>query len=210
MKLHVLTDEGQSHNRTHLDIVKAGIEGGATIIQYRDKSSSTLRMYETALEIVKLTQEANIPLIVNDRLDIAMAVDADGIHLGQSDLPIPVARKLWKSNKIYGASASTIQEALKAEKDGADYIGFGPVFGGRIVYEVKPDAALPSGLETLREVVSIVKIPIIAIGGITQSNLREVLDTGVKGVAVVAAVAWAEDMVKATQNLRVIIDEYHI
>ncbi len=209
MKLHVLTDEGHISNRTHLDIAKAGIDGGATIIQYRDKSSSSLRMYEMASKIREITMEAKIPFIINDRLDIAMAVNADGVHLGQSDLPILTARRIWRVDKIYGASASNIDEALKAERDGADYIGFGPIFGGRIVYGVKPDAAPPSGLLILKEVVLKVKVPIIAIGGITEENVREVMETGVFGIAVVAAVAWADNMVKATQNLRRIIIEYN-
>ncbi|MBT9164779.1 MAG: Thiamine-phosphate synthase [candidate division WS2 bacterium] len=208
LKFQVITDEGNTPNRTHLEVAMAGCEGRATLIQYRDKQSSSLKMYKVAREIRKITTKKGIYFVVNDRLDIAMAVDADGVHLGQTDLPIPVARHIWGKDKIYGASASNMKELNKAIAEGADYIGFGPIYGGRIVYEVKPDAAPPSGLEVLREAVSLSRIPIIGIGGITEDNITEVLETGVKGIAVVAAVAWAEDMVKATTKLRSIIDLY--
>ncbi len=207
-KFQVITDEGNIPDRTHLEIATAGCEGGATLIQYRDKLSSSLRMYEVAREIRKITRKKGVGLIVNDRLDIAMAVEAEGVHLGQTDLPIQVARKIWGKDKIYGASASNLEELNKAIKDGADYIGFGPIYGGRIVYEVKPDAAPPSGLEILKKAVSTTTIPIIGIGGITEENILEVIQAGVKGIAVVAAVAWAEDMKEAASRLRNIIDFY--
>lgn len=207
-KFQVITDEGNIPNRTHLEVAMAGCEGGATLIQYRDKQSSSLRMYEVAREIRKITLKKGVCFIVNDGLDIAMAVEADGVHLGQTDLPIQVARQIWGKDKIYGASASNLEELNKAIKDGADYIGFGPIYGGRIVYGVKPDAALPSGLEILKKAVSTTTIPIIGIGGITEENILEVIQAGVKGIAVVAAVAWAEDMDRATTRLRNIIDLY--
>lgn len=207
-KFQVITDEGNIHNRTHLEVAMAGCEGGATLIQYRDKLSSSLRMYEVAREIRKITLKKGVCFIVNDRLDIAMAIEADGVHLGQTDLPIQVARQIWGEDKIYGASASNFEELNKAIRNGADYIGFGPIFGGKIVYDVKPDAASPLGIEVLKKAVSLTNIPIVGIGGITEDNIMEVIQTGVQGIAVVAAVAWAEDMKEAASRLRNIIDLY--
>lgn len=170
-----------------LDSSKLGnevLDGGCRLLQLRNKTAPTLWLYEEARRLREMTKRYNAIFIVNDRVDIALAVDADGVHLGKDDLPIGIARKLLK-NKIIGFSADTIGEALQAEKEGADYISLGPIFPT----QTKPDAGPVIGLETLAKLKPMLKVPLVAIGGINKYNLIEVVKSGADAVAVVSAVS---------------------
>jgi thiamine-phosphate pyrophosphorylase len=196
--LYVITDAKLSRGRSHLEVAQAAIEGGASIIQFRDKEMSTRQLVETARKMKELTDEARIPLIINDRLDVALAVDADGVHVGQDDMPAALARQLIGPHKILGVSASTVEEALQAEREGADYVSASPVF----TTPTKPDAPPPTGLEGLRAIVEAVNLPVIAIGGINEKNAAEVIEAGAQGIAVISAVISAPDIVAAARYLR--------
>lgn len=196
--LYVITDAKLSRGRSHLEVAQAAIEGGASIIQFRDKEMSTRQLVETARKIKELTDEASIPLIINDRLDVALAVDADGVHVGQDDMPAALARQLIGPHKILGGSASTVEEALQAEREGADYVSASPVF----TTPTKPDAPPPTGLEGLKAIVEAVNLPVIAIGGINEKNAAEVIEAGAQGIAVISAVISAPDIVAAARYLR--------
>ncbi len=200
--LYVITDEQLSKGRSHLEIARLAIEDGADVIQLRDKTASSLKLYKDALSIRKITKESKVFLIVNDRLDIALAVDADGVHVGQKDLPASVARRLIGENKILGVSAETIEEAIQAENDGADYLGVGPIFEAR---STKPDAGEPKGLLLLKNIHQKCQIPIIAIGGINQMNAGATIQAGADVIAVISAIVSADDIAAATRELREIV-----
>jgi thiamine-phosphate pyrophosphorylase len=156
---------------------------GVRWIQYRDKERSRREIYEEAVRLRQLTKDYNAIFIVNDYVDIALCINADGVHLGQDDLPLKEARKIIGRNKMIGVSTHSLEQAIKAEKDGADYIGFGPVF-----HTQTKDAGKPKGINMLREVKENVSIPVVAIGGINPENIRSVLNTGVDAVAVASAI----------------------
>lgn len=196
--LYVITDAKLSRGRSHLEVAHLAIEGGASILQFREKEMTTRELVETARRLKELTNQNDVPFIVNDRLDVALAVDADGVHVGQDDMPAALARQLIGPHKILGVSASTAEEALQAERDGADYVSASPVF----TTPTKPDAPPPTGLEGLKAIVEAVNLPVIAIGGINQENAREVMEAGAQGVAVVSAVVSALDIVAAARRLR--------
>jgi thiamine-phosphate diphosphorylase len=202
-RLYVITDEQVGRGRSHLQIAEAAILGGADVLQLRDKESSGGRLFRVALQLRKLTREAKVPLIVNDRLDIALAVDADGVHLGQADLPASVARNIMGSGRILGVSAETVAEAVAAEKDGADYLGVGPVFDAR---GTKPDVGEPRGLELIANVRRHCRLPIVAIGGIDADNARKVLEAGADAVAVISAIAAADDIEEAARRMKGILE----
>jgi thiamine-phosphate diphosphorylase len=202
-RLYVITDEQVGRGRSHLQIAEAAILGGADVLQLRDKESSGGRLFRVALQLRKLTREAKVPLIVNDRLDIALAVDADGVHLGQADLPASVARDIMGSGMILGVSAETVAEAVAAEKDGADYLGVGPVFDAR---GTKPDAGEPQGLELIANVRRHCRLPIVAIGGIDADNARKVLEAGADAAAVISAIAAADDIEEAARRMKGILE----
>ncbi|GAB4234382.1 MAG: thiamine phosphate synthase [Deltaproteobacteria bacterium] len=198
-RLYVITDETVSRGRTHLQVAEAAILGGADAIQLRDKEAPGGKLYRVALQLRGLTREANIPLIVNDRVDIALAVDADGAHVGQGDLPASVARNLLGAGKILGVSAGSEEEAGRAEQDGADYLGVGPVFEAR---GTKPDAREPAGLDLIGRIRRRSRLPIVAIGGIDVENARSVREAGAGAAAVISAVAAAEDIARAAADLK--------
>ena len=195
--LYVITDEELSPGRTHAEIAAAAVEGGARIIQIRDKKASDRDFYNAALQIRKLTAEAGVLFIVNDRVDVAAAVKADGVNVGRTDLPVPVARKLLGNRALVGMSADDLDQARQADIDGADYLGFGPVFPT----STKLDAGPVSGLEMLENVCKLIDVPVVAIGGIGAANIGSVAAAGAACAAVVSAVVCAEDMVKATAEL---------
>lgn len=197
LDLYVITAEVPEKSRSHLDVARAALAGGASIIQLRDKEKSSKELLEIAKQLSFITKEANCNFIVNDRLDIAMAADADGVHLGQDDLPVGEAKRILPGGMIIGASATNLAEALAAQREGADYLGVGPIFPT----PSKDDAASPIGLSALREIRQSVGIPVVAIGGITVDNLEAVLATGVDGVAVISAVAGEADMISAALAL---------
>ena len=197
-RLHLLTDVVLQDRFSHEDLARLGIAGGADTIQLREKGGSTRRMIEVAKSMAVVCREAGVPLIVNDRIDVAMASDADGVHLGQSDFPIPLARSLLGKDKLIGGSAATIEEARICLADGADYIGFGPVY----VTGSKGDAGPVSGPAELKQVVETIPLPILAIGGITAENVHEVMRAGAYGIAVISAVCCQIDPEGATKAIR--------
>jgi len=197
-RLHLLTDVVLQSRFSHEDLARLGIAGGADTIQLREKGGSTRRMIEVAKSMAVVCREAGVPLIVNDRIDVAMASDADGVHLGQSDFPIPLARRLLGKDKLIGGSAATLEEARVCLADGADYIGFGPVY----VTGSKEDAGPVSGPAVLKQVVKTTPLAILAIGGITAENVREVMEAGAYGIAVISAVCCQIDPEGATRAIR--------
>lgn len=179
-----------------IEVVAQAIEGGAQMVQYRDKKSSDGEFLERARRIHKITRKKKIPLIINDRVDVARLADAEGVHLGEEDLPVKEAREILGSKKIIGASASDIKTAKIKEKEGADYIGLGPVFetGSKEIEK-------PLGIEILKKAKRSLKIPVFPIGGINLSNLDQIISTGTKRIAVISAIFMAEDVKKAAQVL---------
>ena len=198
-RLCVITDEHLGRGRSHLRIAEAAISGGADVIQLRDKNASGRRLYEAARELRRLTREAGVPLIVNDRLDVALAADADGVHVGRGDLPAAVARRILGPGRILGVSAGTVEDSVAAERDGADYLGVGPVFEARAS---KADAAAPLGLELVTRVRRACRLPIVAIGGINPGNARLVRNAGADAAAVISAVVSADDIAEAARHLK--------
>jgi thiamine-phosphate pyrophosphorylase len=197
-RLHLLTDVVLQSRFSHEDLARLGIAGGADTIQFREKAGSTRSLIEVAKSMLVVCRQAGVPLIVNDRIDVALAADADGVHLGQTDFPIPLARELLGKNKLIGGSAATLEEARVCLAEGADYIGFGPVY----VTGSKADAGPVSGPEGLKRVVETIPLPIVAIGGITAENLPEVMKAGAYGIAVISAVCCELDPEGATRSLR--------
>ena len=195
LSLYLVTDNSEDVEK-FLKTIEESVKGGATIVQIREKTADTLDFYNLALEVKKITTEYNVSLIINDRVDIALAIDADGVHVGQSDMPCDIARKLIGEDKILGVSAATIDDAKKAEKDGADYIGTGAVFPTK----TKSDA--PSvNKEELSKIVESVNIPVVAIGGITLKNAHELKNTGIAGLAVVSAIMSSKNPKKSSEKL---------
>ena len=202
-RLYVITDEKASRGRSHLQVAEAAILGGADVLQLRDKEAPSGRLYRVAMQLRKLTRDANIPFIVNDRLDIALAADADGVHVGQTDLPASVVREIMGPDRILGVSVDTVEEALLAEKDGADYLGVGPVFEAR---GTKPDAGEPLGVDRIARIRRHCRLPIVAIGGIDLENAGKVRDAGADAAAVISAIGTADDIARAVRRLKGILD----
>ena len=188
-RLHVLTDTTLQDRFSHLELARLAVQGGADLIQFRQKSGSTRSLIETARDMKAICEAAGAVFVVNDRIDVAVASDADGVHLGQDDFPIAMARDLLGADRIVGGSASNLEEALACVRDGADYVGFGPVFPTTS----KADAGPASGLETLRSIADAVDVPVIAIGGIDEGNAARVMDSGAHGIAVISAVCCRPD-----------------
>ncbi len=178
-------------------MVEAAIRGGVTVVQYREKAASTRRMIAEARELRQLCRAAGVPFIVNDRIDVALAVDADGVNVGQDDMPAPLARRLIGKGRILGVSAGNVDEARRAEEEGADYIGASPVFAT----PTKPDAPAPMGVEGLRKLAGAVSIPVVAIGGMNAQNARAVMLAGAAGLAVVSAIVGAQDVEAAARAI---------
>lgn len=195
--LYLVTDRDLLGSKNLAATVEEAIRGGVTMVQLREKNVSTLDFYQIALVIKGITQKHGIPFIVNDRVDIALAVDADGVHIGQEDMPLSVARKLLGSGKMIGVSVATLEQAVAAQYEGADYLGIGAVFPTM----TKDDADTVS-LEELRRIKSGVTLPIVGIGGINKGNIRNVMLTGVDGAAVVSAIIACSDPYEAASNLR--------
>ena len=200
--IYIITDEVLSRGRSHVEVAERAIKGGADVIQLRDKTASSRKLYEDATDIREVTRAAGVTFIMNDRLDIALACDADGLHVGQKDLPASVARKLLPHDKILGVSAESVSEALEAEKDGADYLGVGPVFEAR---GTKPDASAPTGLHLLSEIRGLTDLPLIAIGGINHGNAAQVIQAGAHSTAVISAIVASGDITLATSDLKKIV-----
>jgi thiamine-phosphate pyrophosphorylase len=201
--LHIVTDAQLTPGRGHKDIAAAAIEAAAPVLQLRDKLLSDAAFYTQALALREITRRAGTLFIVNDRVDIALAVRADGVHVGETDMPARVARRLIGSKLILGVSAGSLDEALTAAADGADYVGFGPVFATA----TKDDAGRPTGLELLRQVKSAVRLPVVAIGGISEQNIQAVAEAGADAAAVVSCIVCAQDMPKTIRRLMSLLAE---
>lgn len=195
--LCLVADPEEAGGREILPLIEEAVDAGVTLIQLRAKKIETREFLKLALETSKVLRARNIPLIINDRIDIALSCDANGIHLGQEDLPLPFARKILGKNRQIGISVNTVREAVEAEAGGADYLGVGPIFFTHTKKELK----LLLGLTGLKKIRKKVKIPILAIGGINAKNAREVMDSGADGIAVISAILHEEDIPKAARDL---------
>ncbi len=204
LSLYLVTDQPLCLGRPLLEVVKEAIAGGVTMVQLREKEASTRAFVELAMAIKKILQPAKVPLIINDRLDVALAVDADGVHIGQEDMPYLLTRQLLGPDKIIGLSVENYEQALEANRLDVDYIGISPV------YTTPTKSELEQGLG-LKETARIVKVsvhPSVAIGGINFNTAREVLQTGVDGIAVVSAICSAPSPQQATKELCRLIDAW--
>jgi thiamine-phosphate pyrophosphorylase len=196
-QLHVLTDTELQSRFSHLELAELVIKGGADTVQFRQKVGSTREMIKIARGLKRLCKDADVTFIVNDRVDVAIASAADGVHLGQDDFPIPLARKMLGKSMIIGGSAATPEEAQRCLAEEVDYIGFGPVYPTTS----KDDAGPVSGIGILEEVVNSISIPIIAIGGVTAENTPDVIRAGAHGIAVISAVCCQDNPDQATREL---------
>ncbi len=199
--LYLVTDRGLSRGRNTREIVAAAVRGGVTCVQLREKTCSTRDFISEALAIKDILKTHAIPLIINDRLDVAQAVGADGVHLGQSDMPFKTAKAIVKNAMIIGISAESFEDAVEAENAGADYIGVSPIYAT----PTKTDTAPALGLEGLARIRERVNIPLVGIGGLNADNAREVIRYGADGVAVVSAIVSADDPEEAARQLKEII-----
>ncbi|GKU27471.1 thiamine phosphate synthase [Clostridium folliculivorans] len=199
-KLYLVTDRGILKGRDITVAVEAAIKGGATLVQLREKDITTSDFYKVALKVKEVTSSYGVPLIINDRIDIALAVDAEGIHVGQSDMPCEIVRKIVGKDKIVGVSTSTIEEAKKAEKDGADYIGVGAVFP-----TISKDDAKSVSIELLKAIKESVTIPVVAIGGISSKNVALLKPANIEGVAVISDILGKDDITLAAKELKELI-----
>ena len=193
----MVTDRRNKTDEEFLNIIEEAIKGGTTIVQLREKTASTKEFYDLALKVKEITSRYDVPLLINDRIDIALAVDSEGVHIGQDDMPADIAREIIGEDKILGVSASTVEEAKKAEIDSADYIGSGAVFPTA----TKDDADSVSE-EELKEIVDSIDIPVVAIGGITIENAHTLKASGIAGFSVVSAIMSAEDPKEASEKLK--------
>jgi thiamine-phosphate pyrophosphorylase len=196
LSLYLVTNESMEMEDL-LKKVEAAIQGGVTMVQLREKQSSGKLFLKKALALKSLTEKYKIPLVINDRVDIALAAEADGVHVGQSDLPAAFVRKIVPPSMFVGVSCSTVEEAIEAEKQGADYLGVGAVFPTNS----KKDAQLlEKGM--LESIVKSTSIPVVAIGGINQENVKQLNDTGIDGIAVVSAILSSSNPKQAAEMLK--------
>ena len=195
--VYLVTDRRNKTDEEFLNIIEEAIKGGTTVVQLREKTASTKEFYDLALRVKEITSRYGVPLLINDRIDIALAIDSEGVHIGQDDMPAGIAREIIGEDKILGVSASTVEEAKKAEIDSADYIGSGAVFPTA----TKDDADSVSE-EELKEIVDSIDIPVVAIGGITIENAHTLKASGIAGFSVVSAIMSAEDPKEASEKLK--------
>jgi thiamine-phosphate pyrophosphorylase len=199
--LYLVTDRALSRGRSNREVVEAAVKGGVSCVQIREKECSTRDFVRQARELKKLLKPLNIPLIVNDRIDVALAVEADGIHLGQTDMAIADARRIVGDDMIIGISAESLDDATQAELQGADYIGISPVFAT----PTKDDTAPPLGIRGVEKISQNVSIPIVGIGGLNRTNAKEIILAGADGIAVVSAVVSAPSPEQAAHELSQLI-----
>ncbi|MDR0335177.1 MAG: thiamine phosphate synthase [Methanomassiliicoccaceae archaeon] len=200
--LYVITDEGLSLGRSHSELARLACEGGADAIQLRDKHMCKNELLAAAREVRRITSLHGALFFVNDHLDVAVASEADGVHLGQEDMRLADAVKASGRSLLIGISAATPEEALEAERGGADYVGVGPIFGT----SSKDDAGEAVGTERIAAIRNVIKIPIVAIGGITKGNVTSVIAAGADGAAVISAVVSQNNVREAAAELKAIID----
>ncbi len=195
--LYLVTDRELMSCETIEQSVESAIAGGASVVQLREKECSSREFYELALRVKKICEPQNVPLIINDRIDICLAADADGVHLGQSDIPCSEARRILGTDKLIGVSAALPEEAVKAQADGADYLGVGAVFPTN----TKTDARCVT-IDTVKEIRKAVTIPFVVIGGINPQTIGTLKGTGINGAAVVSAVVSQTDITQAAKKMR--------
>lgn len=195
--LYLVTDRSVMSTKSLEQAVEQAIQGGCTMIQLREKNASSREFFETAQRIKQITDNYHIPLIINDRADICLAVNAAGVHVGQQDLPAKTVRSIVGPDKIIGISAATLSEALQAEQDGADYLGVGAMFSTTTKTNTRPVT-----VEQLAQIKQAVHIPVVAIGGIQSSNVEKLTNTGIDGIAVVSAILAKENITHAAQQLK--------
>ncbi|WP_226004973.1 thiamine phosphate synthase [Natrinema salinisoli] len=201
---YLVTQASLSGEQSTVEVVRAAIDSGIDVVQLREKETSARSRHELGLELRELTADAGVDLIVNDRVDIARAIDADGVHVGQSDLPVAVARDLLGPDAIVGCSTSTVADAREAEADGADYLGVGAVYGtsSKDVDEDKDGI----GPERVAAIADAVSIPVVGIGGITADNAGPVVEAGATGVAVISEITGAPNPRAATESLAAAVE----
>ena len=201
--IYLVTDDGCLQGRALIDCVREALEGGVTLVQYRAKTASSAEMYAEALQLKALCDSFNVPLIINDRLDIAMAVGAAGVHLGQDDLPCAAARKLLGEDYIIGVSAHNPAEAKAALQSGADYLGCGAVFGTATKADVKK-----LGTDGLAAICKAKGLPVVGIGGVTADNYREVRAAGADGAAIVSGILAQPDICTTVEAIAKLSQEF--
>ena len=189
LKFYLVTDSDILRGRDFYNSIEEALKGGVTMLQLREKNASGKEFLEKAIKLRELTKKYNVKFIINDRVDIAMLCDADGVHVGQSDIPANKVRELMGEDKIVGVSARTVEEALTAKENGADYLGVGAMFTTR----TKLDAKSVS-IEKLKEIQEVIKLPVVAIGGLSLSNIYKLKECNVDGYAVVSAILGAENI----------------
>lgn len=197
LALYAITDSRLATKQTIYEQVEDALKGGVTMLQLREKNAEYDSLREEALQIQKICKKYDVPLIINDDVKLAKEIDADGVHVGQSDLEAGKAREILGPDKIIGVTAKTVEQATKAAEAGADYLGSGAVFG-----TVTKADAKPMTMELLKEIVASVKIPVVAIGGIDETNIGKLAGTGIAGVAVVSGIFAKEDCKKAAEELK--------
>ncbi|MBU5443405.1 thiamine phosphate synthase [Paenibacillus sp. MSJ-34] len=195
--LYLVTDRGLMSTNTVERSVELAIQGGCTLVQLREKTLSTLDFYRTAVRVKAVCDRYKVPLLINDRVDIALAVDAAGVHVGQNDLPAGIVRGMIGEGKLLGVSASNLAEALQAERDGADYIGVGAMFATG----TKADAQSVS-MNELQEIRTAIRLPIVAIGGINPDTIPLFQGMGIDGIAVVSAIVSEDDIALAAKKIK--------
>lgn len=195
--LYLVADTGTTEKKKLWEKVGSAIKGGCTMVQLREKDGTMKEFYQDAAALKRITDVYGVPLIINDRLDLMLALDAQGIHVGQKDMPASVVRQLIGTEKIMGVSAHNLEEAVRAERDGADYIGVGAMFSTN----TKKDAKSVT-IKTLQEIAKAVSIPIVAIGGINHRNVKYLRETGINGIAVVSAILGEIQAYDAAKRLK--------
>ncbi|MDY4365936.1 thiamine phosphate synthase [Streptococcus sp. 21WXBC0044M1] len=202
LRLYLVTNRYQDSLENFLEKVETACRSGVTIIQLREKNLTTNQYYQLAKQVKEITDAYQVPLIIDDRLDVCLAVDAAGLHIGDDELPVSVARKVLGSEKILGVTAKTVKRALEAETSGADYLGTGAIFPTT----TKENAPITL-ISTLKTICQTVAIPVVAIGGLTSENIDQLIGTGIAGVAVVRDLMQAEDIEAKTQAFLTKLDD---
>lgn len=196
LRLYAVTDRAWLGGRTLAEDVEKALKGGVTLLQLREKNMDFENFIKSAKEIKKICKKYNVPLIINDNVEVAKAVDADGVHIGQDDMPAAEVRKILGDDKIIGVTAKTVSQAQKAQSDGADYLGSGAIFG-----TTTKDNAKKMDIETLKSIAKSVNIPVAAIGGISGENVHLLSESGIAGAAVVSGIFAQDDIEKAAADL---------
>jgi len=202
LRLYLVTNRYQDSLQSFLEKIETACRSGVTIVQLREKNLTTNQYYQLAKQVKEITDAYQVPLIIDDRLDVCLAVDAAGLHIGDDELPVSVARKVLGPEKILGVTAKTVKRALEAEEGGADYLGTGAIFPTT----TKENAPITL-ISTLKTICQRVAIPVVAIGGLTSENIDQLIDTGIAGVAVVRDLMQAEDVEAKTQAFLTKLDD---